>query len=296
MSGISLQPNDLVRLLQGRNAQIGIRVVNVLLVIWIAAQLASLTWALLPQPEPLATPASAPPADAAQKDPHLALIEQLPGLHLMGVPTRATAAATSAPVDAPETQLRLTLRGALAADNKQDARAIIADSGGKEEQYAIGDNVPGNAELSEVYPDRVILRRSGRYETLRLPTDNPTGGSASLRSQPALNPGLPPAARLQQIRNQLRNSPRSLYGMLRATPKQDATGKTIGYVVSPGKDPQLFTDVGLQDGDLVTEVNNLSLSDPANGAKALESLQNGETVTVKVLRNGTEQMLTLDAR
>jgi type II secretory pathway component PulC len=46
----------------------------------------------------------------------------------------------------------------------------------------------------------------------------------------------------------------------------------------------------------VTEVNNLSLSDPANGAKALESLQNGETVTVKVLRNGTEQLLTLDAR
>jgi general secretion pathway protein C len=296
MSGISLQSNDLVRLLQGRNAQIGIRVVNILLVIWIAVQLAALTWAVLPQQEPAPAPVTAQPGNPVQKNPHTALIEQLPGLHLMGVPTSAATTVTTAPVDAPDTQLRLILRGALASDNKLDARAIIADSGGKEEQYAIGDSVPGNAELSEVYPDRVILKRSGRFETLRLPTDTPTGGTGFSRSQPVPVSVSTPAERLRQVRAQLQNSPRSLYGMLRATPKLDADGNTVGYVVAPGNDPQLFSDVGLQNGDVVTEVNNMSLSDPANGSKALQSLQNGETVTVKVLRNGAEQMITLDAR
>jgi general secretion pathway protein C len=84
--------------------------------------------------------------------------------------------------------------------------------------------------------------------------------------------------------------------MIRATPQVDENGSISGYVVSPGQDPQLFSQVGLQDGDVVTEVNDMSMSDPANGAKALKSLQSGERVTVKLLRGGVEQMLTLDAQ
>ena len=61
------------------------------------------------------------------------------------------------PVDAPDTQLKLTLRGVFSCDNKEEARGIVADPKGNEESYGIGDAIPGNATLSEVYPDRVIL-------------------------------------------------------------------------------------------------------------------------------------------
>ena len=84
---------------------------------------------------------------------------------------------TSAPVDAPETKLKLVLRGVFSSEDQDNARAIIADPRGKEEQYSIGDMLPGNAELSEVHADKVILKRSGRYETLRLPTDNKPGNT-----------------------------------------------------------------------------------------------------------------------
>lgn len=302
MSGISLQPNDLVRLLQGRNARIGIALFNLLLVVWIAAQLAALTWAILPQPRsPQARPDTLAGAGKSA-NPYIALIEKLPGLHLMGEPSVAAPVASAAPVDAPDTQLRLTLRGALASDNKADARAIIADSSGKEEQYAIGDTVPGNAELSQIYPDRVILKRSGRYETLRLPNDEsgagraPLSGGRSATLPLAGNTAETPAERLRQIREQIMNSPRSLYGMIRATPKTDEHGHTMGYMVSPGRDPRLFNQVGLRPGDVVLEVNNMSLADPANGAKALKSLQEGQQVTVKLLRGGVERTLTIAAQ
>jgi general secretion pathway protein C len=306
MSGISLQPNDLVRMLQGRNARLGTTLLNLLLVIWIAAQLAALTWAMLPQPHPQEPLSVMPSGTAGPDNPYIALIEKLPGLHLMGVPSAATpAVATTAPVDAPDTQLRLTLRGALASDDRAGARAIIADSTGKEEQYAIGDTVPGNAELSEVYPDRVILKRSGRYETLRLPNDDsgPGGvrGSAFRAAVPgglplARNTPMTPVERLRQIREQIRSSPRSLYSMIRAAPKLDANGNTMGYVVSPGNDPRLFSQIGLQSGDVVLEVNNMSLADPANGARALKSLRDGEQVTVKLLRHGVEQTVSIAAQ
>jgi general secretion pathway protein C len=296
MTGISLHSNDLARLLQGRNAQLSIRLVNLLLVVWIAAQLATLTWALFPRQEQAAAPAVTQSKPSPQSSPQSALVEQLPEMHLMGVPTQEASAIANASVNAPDTQLQLTLHGALASDDKEQARAIIAEPGGKEDQYAIGDTVPGNAELSEIYPDRVILKRSGRFETLRLPVDNGPAGSAPRSLSAVVGAAATPSERLRQVREQIQNNPRSMYGMIRATPQVDEDGNISGYAVAPGQDPRLFSQVGLQDGDVVTEVNGMSMSDPANSAKALKSLQGGEQVTVKLLRGGVEQMLTLDAQ
>ena len=75
----------------------------------------------------------------------------------------------------------------------------------------------------------------------------------------------------------------------------DPEGNLIGYSVAPGQDPQLFEQVGLQPGDVVTEVNGLSMTEPQNTATALRSLQSGEPVTVKLLRDGEELSMSLDS-
>jgi len=74
-------------------------------------------------------------------------------------------------LDAPETRLKLTLRGVFASEDSSGGRAIVGDPQGKEENYAVGDPLPGGAKLSEIYPDRIILERNGRFETLRLPKE-----------------------------------------------------------------------------------------------------------------------------
>jgi hypothetical protein len=174
----SMQQVDFVRLMQSPQMRRVILVVNVLLVIWIATQLATLTWGFLAPAEETATAVVETAAVPVQRNEELELIRQIPGWHLLGVVTQQAAAVVEAvPIEAPDTRLKLVLRGALASDDPQHARAIIADPRGKEEQYAIGDNLPGNAELSEVHPDRVILKRNGRYETLRLPQDQKQQGN-----------------------------------------------------------------------------------------------------------------------
>ena len=300
MNVLSIQQNDVIRLMRGQHMQKVIWVINLLLVVWIASQLATLTWSLL---APAETPESAPVVTGelpARADPAVQLIRQLPEWHLMGVVTQAAAPVKqAAPVDAPDTRLQLVLRGALSSDDKDHARAIIADPRGKEDQYAIGDTLPGNAELSEVYPDRVILLRNGRYETLRLPKDKQAGGNrATNRTVVSRTAGrqsaVSPAQRLQTVRQQLQQSPRSLYGLVRATPHTGEDGSIVGYTLAPGRDPELFDQVGLQEGDVVVQVNDIRLDNPANSARALKSVQTGESVSVTVLRGGEEQVLTLN--
>jgi general secretion pathway protein C len=297
MNAMTLQANDLVRLLQGHAVQRMIPLVNVLLVIWMASQLASLTWGLLPQADTDNEPVAVVTRTAvpAQRNQLAALIAQLPGWHLMGVAIKQAAPVLkNTPLDAPDTRLSLTLMGALASDDKRNARAIIAEKGGKEEHYAIGDNLPGNAELSAIYPDRVILRRGGRYETLRLPTDIQSGGNIAAITSTHLPAA--PAERLRKVRENIRNSPRSLYELVRTSQQLDESGNIIGYSVEPGRNPDLFEEVGLESGDVIVEVNGLGLNEPANGSKALRSLASGEAVTVKLLRGGQEHVLTLEAQ
>lgn len=303
MDTTALRQVDIIRFLQGGHMRYVIMAVNLLLVVWIASQLAGLTWSVISPGEEAVPEAAAVRATPAQADPDRRLIGQLPAWHLLGVAPKQTAPVkTEVPADAPETRLQLTLRGALASDDPNNARAIIADPSGRDEQYSIGDAVPGNAELSEIFPDRVILKRNGRYETLRLPQESASTPATTIRARqtqrrrPAVNQPQTSnlTQQLQNVREQLRNNPQTMAGLLRVSPHTDDSGSVIGYAVSPGRDPAMFEQLGLVDGDVVIEVNDMAMSDPNNGAQALAALRSGQPVTVKLLRDGQEQIVSLD--
>ncbi|HYQ72190.1 MAG TPA: type II secretion system protein GspC [Gammaproteobacteria bacterium] len=295
----SMQQVDFVRLMQSEQMRRVILVVNVLLVIWIASQLARLTWGFFASPEEAAPAVVATVATPVQRNEELELIRQVPGWHLMGVVSQQAAPVREAvPIEAPDTRLKLVLRGALSSDDPAHARAIIADPRGKEDQYAIGDNLPGNAELSEVHPDRVILKRNGRYETLRLPQDqrqkSPTISAVNSSPRPSVQPPARAnlAQRLQNIKQRVQKNPVSLYEVVRPVPKQDEDGNIVGYTLQPGRDRELFDNLGLQAGDVVVQINDLKLDNAANSAQALKSVQNGQEVTMTVLRDGQEQVMS----
>lgn len=293
MQTLSLQQADLIRILQSRHTKTAIRVINLLLVIWIASILATLTWGLL-SPEESVEPIKAVTAVVpVPVNPDRQLISQMPTWHLLGVAKQGNQPVqTNTPLEAPETKLKLILKGALASTDPAQARAIIADPRGKELHYAVGEKLPGNAELSEIHPDRIILKRNGRFETLRLPKDKSpnTVASRSVRARSTASP----QRRLNTARQQLKKGSANLANLVRATPKRDKGGKTIGYILSPGRDPDLFAQVGLQQGDVAIQINNIKLDNPTSSARALKSMQSGNSVSVTVLRNGQEQVVSLE--
>ncbi|MBD3641049.1 MAG: general secretion pathway protein GspC [Marinobacter sp.] len=150
-------------------------------------------------------------------------------LTLFGSPAADGAAAELDTENLPETNLRLFLRGVLAASGEFPGSALIEDDKSKTEVYLVGDELPGNATLRSVFPNRVIIERSGKLENLYFPEDADRSGmsftaddrmeqaepAASSQDQTTASPTTPSAdqqrreeirRRLEQLRERLRTN------------------------------------------------------------------------------------------
>ncbi|MEX0604410.1 MAG: type II secretion system protein N [Marinobacter sp.] len=107
----------------------------------------------------------------------------LASLNLFGTANSATESSEIDTENLPETNLRIFLRGVLAADGEFPASALIEDSNSKTEAYIVGNEIPGGATLRSVRPNRVILERSGKLENLYFPEIDDQAGLAIAQSQ-----------------------------------------------------------------------------------------------------------------
>lgn len=261
----------------------GPTLVRVLLVLWLAWLLAAFTWSLLPQPASAPVVQDSSLASAARRVDAGRVANQ----HLFG---QYSPQVTS--TDAPDTTLALTLHGIVAGKRVQDSRALIVVNG-DEEPYAVGAQLPGGAVIRAIYPDRVLLERDGRVEALRLPkTDLGQGQNQSLAAAPRAGLGPPPPSglpqNLGQLRQQIVNNPQRLMDVVRAMPVMQG-GKLSGYRVYPAGNSSAFAQLGLRPGDVVTGVNGIPLTDPAQSMRILSALKTSEQISISMLRNGQAQ-------
>lgn len=208
---------------------------------------------------------------------------------------------TAEPVDAPETRLRLELVGLFQHADGTLARAIIAEQGGDAELYRPGDRVPGNAVLEDIYSDRVILRRQGQLETLRLRETELSGGvsstaqsSAAFRQAPTRRQ--PPPARQSTDRSsrqgsepdlaQLDGDPRAQREAIIQQLSLDAVeqGAASGYRITESAPREMIGSVGLRPGDVIISVNGHALGEEAGDIAALQEVMNAGSATIEVER------------
>lgn len=260
----------------------------VLLVLLIAHALAQLTWTVLTPDPSVVSPAATSRSPRAAPPPPPNHGPRIAALHLFGEPP-AEAPIQNA-ISAPETKLNLTLRGVFATGDK-DGVAIIARGAGQSELFTIGDSIPGGATLRDVLPDRVILERNKQLETLRMPEDSGTLIDFESGETDAGRGGVTPtaamSASLSQFRAEAIRDPRKLGEVVRIEPAQE-NGQLVGYRLTPKGDPRLFNDLGLQAGDIVTQVNGIDLTDQRNGTRVLRDLMKAEYVEAVVRRGGQD--------
>ena len=269
--------------------------ISLLLVIAIGYYAARLVWLLVPgsgpaewTPPPFTGVQAPAQGNAGATSPYTAIINA----HLFGQASAAPDAAAAE--DAPETQLNLELRGAVAAADERFAHAIIADGSGNEKVYFLKDTVPGGAILQRVQADRVILSRGGVLEALLLPREPEAGGNAVAAQgpkrsvQPVARRG--PAPTMQEVISQNVNS---ITEVIRPQPFMP-NGELKGYRIYPGRNREQFVALGLQPGDLVTEINGMTLNNPAQAMEMFRSLADTTQVTLTIDREGQLQTLTLD--
>lgn len=277
--------------------------VSALLVVLIAYYLARLVWITVPTETSYDwTQRPITAGSTAQTSAATINYKAIVAAHLFGKANEEPVEVVEAPGDGPcnegdcpDTRLNLKLRGTIATDDETVAHAIIADGSGKAEVYFVKDPVPGGAALHEVHPDKVILKRGGVFETLRLPKVS-EGGATTVARRPT--PTRPPNAGtarsgVTSLPQALASEPGNFTDVLRPQPFMP-NGQLRGYRVYPGRDRRSFAALGLRPGDLVTEINGTLLDDLSDGMEIFRNLGDTTQLTLTVERNGQSLVLTLD--
>jgi general secretion pathway protein C len=264
-----------------------------LIIVGIAYTLATAGWYLISGPTP--APLTDAPATQGRTPTKPALsVAEIAARNLFG---QASADATKPAVfDAPETRLRLNLEGVFQADIPEESAAIIAEQGRPGERYPVGGRLPGNAVLTEVHADRIVLRRGTVFETLKF-ADAPTVLTAAadddMQPQEIYDPGdipvpetyteptvdaMPEAPQdggatgtnatsnpasltsvVQTYRERLQQDPTGTLSALGVAPV--STSGAQGYRLDNLAGSPYLAQTGLQAGDVVLSVNGRPVGD-----------------------------------
>ncbi len=250
-----------------------------------------------PSGNPIPAAPAAPPLSRSGTDREIILTRNLFNASTL---TPASALAVEEE-DLEATQLPLTLHGTAATEDPKLSWAAIED---REKQQtltvSIDDSVgDGRAVVRRIERKRVVLEENGVLRELALPepADLPTSPAPprpAVRAArlPSRRPMAPPLPELASAADEGARSPARLFSEARILPKYDS-GQMVGVQVSAIKPGSLFEKMGIEDGDVITELNGMRIDSPEQSAKILLELTRSQSFTIQV--NGQSGTRTLSA-
>lgn len=259
-----------------------------------AQQAARLTWLLL-EDHQIVLPAPSIGASRQTQSVEDYSIEQY---HLFGIADEKPVVEAVVNVDAPDTKLRLELKGVLTAATQKESSAIIAEKGRGGDYFKVGDKVQGRTKLAAVYPDKVILDTNGKMETLKfedkkgvnIQANKPKFSSRSSSRPKSNNRAKDFQKRLGKSRN-----PKDFVNMAKDMLNDDARGavKNMGLEsVSPGSSQgyrvgpsaSMLLGLGMQVGDIVLSVNGQSVGNVDQDQMLLDEVVSSGNAKVEIQR------------
>ncbi|MBT4837675.1 MAG: hypothetical protein HON94_10060 [Methylococcales bacterium] len=199
--------------------------------------------------------------------------------HLFGLSTAKVA--TQYPLKAPKTKLRLILKGVFSSDSPSQSWAIIAKKHGDDKFYHINEKIQANTTLAGIFPSYVLLKRNSKFEALYIKIDKHTDSTIVQKSS-HISSGRQQT--IDNIRQQFMNNPNNINKMGRIE-YASVNGKFTGIRVYPSRS---FKNLGIQSGDIVKEINGVSLNSPLQALKASQILLKASSINAVILRNGQE--------
>lgn len=296
---------------------------KILVIVGIAYTLATAGWYLVSGPAPATLTDNTAATGRAAAKPSLSVADII-ARNLFG---KASVEANAPAVyDAPETHLRLTLEGVFQAEVPEESAAIIAEQGWPGELFLVGGKMPGNATLTEVHADRIVMRRGSVFETLRF-SDETSMLTANSHDEPALLPDMveggenvvneappdtsydnaeappePPASNegaansnnlstiVQGYRDRLQQDPAGTLNSLGVAPVS-ASGAQ-GYRVDNLASSPYLAQTGLQAGDVVLSVNGRPVGDIQTDQAEIDNIVAQGSARLEVQRGSRRFFVT----
>jgi general secretion pathway protein C len=295
-------------------ATVGIRLANVVLFVLscsVAANVITDVAASVVVPSRMPTPPVPEIQTAAAprwQDRQVILDRNLFGAQVVDDPVVAEAPPDE---DIEETKLPLTLLGTISSEDQRVASAAIQNSTTREHEVVkVGDYLTGldQVRVERIDRGRVVLLNRNEREVLTLEEDT---GATLARAVPQVDrssrasrrTGRRSRAARSSVRDRLEQladddgprGPAALFSQARILPKYE-NGSMVGIELSKIKDDSLYQKVGLQDGDILTSVNGVSIDNPSATAEVIRNLQGAEELILERRRaDGSQDTITVDA-
>jgi general secretion pathway protein C len=209
------------------------------------------------------------------------------------------------PENLPPTPLQAQLLGTIVgpADYPEYSFAVIEDKVAKETSvYHVNDLVQNQARIIQIERNRVVIYRDGRQESLLLfeqetptvasstSTSSKESGSVQVRE---VGEGTYEVSR--QEFESATNNMGTLLTQARIVPNL-SEGQVDGYKVFAIKKGSLYEKIGLQNGDVIKNINGINISSPEKALQLFQDLRNESAFAVELTRNGQPMTLNYSIR
>lgn len=208
------------------------------------------------------------------------------------------------------TRLPLKLLGTIASSDQNAAYAAIEDQQNhKKIIVRVDQRLLDKATVLRIERRRIVLQNGAKREELAL-DDDEQGPGGGIRQAGARAAPTPPAQGAGDLRERIKRlsegnfqvqredveeavrNPAELFSEARILPKYD-NGAMVGMQLSSIKPGSLFEEIGIQNGDTVTQVNGITVTSPQDSAALLKELTEASEFQVNVLgADGQNRSLT----
>ena len=189
--------------------------------------------------------------------------------------------------------LNLNLLAIVYSDDQAQSSATI-ESPAQVHTYYVDDRIDGTElVVVKIQANKVTLRNAqNQHMVLRM-----AGGNSAPDTRPEkIEPGVDNdthTAQQQALAKSIGNRPKQLEHIVTTMPAVTRDGIN-GFTVAPGDNPSLFRSAGFKDGDVLTQINGLDLSNPEQYAAAMAAIPTADTLAFTVIRGGRTITLYLD--
>jgi general secretion pathway protein C len=187
------------------------------------------------------------------------------------------------------------------SDQKESIAAIRITDRNESVVVRQGDKVHGEAKVYRIERRRVVIINGSKTETLTLDDEVSLATSATSRQIRSSLPRRPEprSSRRRSARRSpkpdienLRQNPAAILGMADLRPEFDEAGDISGIRISSIQEGSLVDQMGLEEGDVIKELNGITINDPRQSISLMREIQKATKFKVVVEKpDGTTHTL-----
>ena len=180
------------------------------------------------------------------------------------------------------------LKGTVAGGDSFGYIIVEEKDKNKQRLYRLGDMI-GSARLIKITRNTAIIKRDGREITLKI-KGTPEGSMLSRSQTP---PAHMPSSGMALSRGEVNEKLRDLKTIMTqaAIRPYFEDGEQEGFIVSNIKPDSIYQKLGIQNGDIVTEVNGNQMQSADDLLQMINIMQSGGNIALGLKRNGKAETI-----